>query len=677
MFDYLLHGVLVCLDPVNLLAMLLSVPLGIVVGALPGFGAATGLVLVLPLTYTLEPGTAFVIMTGIYLGCEYGGCISAILINTPGTAAAIVTAFDGNPMARQGKAREALLYSNTASFSGGMLGGLAILLLMPLLGNFVLKFGAGEVFLLAGIGLFLVGSISRGDMLKGIVSAALGLFFTLFGTESVTGFSRFDFDVPILVGGLPIIAAMLAMFAVPQMLELGLSARRDAEQIRFGATGMRENFNLFLHILKDVYARQKMNILRSSLFGVLIGIIPGVGASVASMAAYGSAKKSSSEPEKFGAGIADGVVASESANNALVGGSLIPVLSLGIPGSPAAAIYMGAIFLHGMVPGPNFLIKQGDLVYTLIAAVFFCSVVQLIVGALCISSLANILKVPASRLFAVVLAICCIGTYVSRGLEFDIGFFIALGIVSFFLALLGFNMGALVLGAFLGNTMEIALNEIIAISPAMGGVIPYFFTRPIALGMLACVMLYSLWLLARFIMSVRCREDAPDAPACQAPGSWRGMRGWDMLTSFALLCLALFFFAEASAYPASARRFPQIVLIVIMLCALLGMGKCLFFGRLYAGRDNGPFHNLKWKRLAVLSGSLIAYYALMTTLGFYCATVLLALATCWVLELWDKGRAPDGRECLGIAVFSLLAGAGVYIIFTLLFGISMPVGLLM
>lgn len=676
MLDYLLHGLLVCLEPINLLAMLLSVPLGIIVGALPGFGAATGLVLVLPLTYTLEPGTAFVIMTGIYLGCEYGGCISAILINTPGTAAAIVTAFDGNPMAKHGKAREALLYSNTASFSGGILGGLAVLLLMPILGNFVLKFGAGEVFLLAAIGLFLVGSISKGDMFKGVVSAALGLFFTLFGTESVTGFSRFDFNIPILIGGLPIIAAMLAMFAVPQMIEVGLAAHRNQEQISFGSTGMKDNFHLFLRIFKEVYARQKMNLLRSSLFGVIIGIIPGVGASVASMAAYGSAKKASKEPEKFGTGTADGVVASESANNALVGGSLIPVVSLGIPGSPAAAIYMGAIFLHGMVPGPNFLIKQGDLVYTLIAAIFFCSIVQLIIGALSITSLANILKVSASRLFSVVLAICCIGTYVSRGLEFDIEFFIILGLASFFLVLMGFNMGALVLGAFLGNTMEVSLNEILAISPAMGGVVPYFMTRPIALGMLACILLYSLWLLYRFIRSARCREEEPDAPACQAPGSWRGMRGWDMAICLTLFLLSVFFWVEAQQYPITARRFPQLVLAVIILCSLFGMGKCLFFGNLYAGREVGPFHALDWKRVGILSGALIIYCVLIVTLGFYASTLVLALSTCWILEIWDKGHIPNRRESVRIVLFSILSTLAVYIIFTMLFGINMPAGIL-
>ena len=216
MLDLIVQGILTCLSPVNLLAMLLSVPLGIMVGCLPGFGAATGLVLVLPMTYSMEPSTAFVALTGIYLGAEYGGSISAILLNTPGTAAAVVTSFDGHQMARRGKARDALLISNIASFSGGMFGGLCMLLFMPLLGSFVLEFGAGEIFVLSAAGLLLVGSVTRGNRIKGIISVGLGLLFTFVGADGVTGVSRFDFDIPILVGGLPLIAGLLAMFATPR-----------------------------------------------------------------------------------------------------------------------------------------------------------------------------------------------------------------------------------------------------------------------------------------------------------------------------------------------------------------------------------------------------------------------------------------------------------------------------
>ena len=307
MLELIGQALLSCLEPVNILTMFISVTIGIVIGALPGFGAATGLVLVLPLTYSIDPSTAFIALTGIYLGAEYGGSISSILINTPGTTAAVITAFDGYPLAQRGHAREALLLSNVASFSGGCFGGFMMLLCMPILGKFVLKFGAGEIFILAAIGLLLVGSIARGNMLKGIASAGLGLFFTLFGADSINGVSRFDFDVPILIGGLPLIGGMLGMFAVPQMINLALSAHIRQEKVEFGDCTISANFSMFRKCVAAIYPKMLGIVARSGLFGVLIGIVPGVGAAVASMAAYTSARKYSSHPEEFGKGAKEGM----------------------------------------------------------------------------------------------------------------------------------------------------------------------------------------------------------------------------------------------------------------------------------------------------------------------------------------------------------------------------------
>ena len=496
MLDLIVQGILTCLSPVNLLAMLLSVPLGIMVGCLPGFGAATGLVLVLPMTYSMEPSTAFVALTGIYLGAEYGGSISAILLNTPGTAAAVVTSFDGHQMARRGKARDALLISNIASFSGGMFGGLCMLLFMPLLGSFVLEFGAGEIFVLSAAGLLLVGSVTRGNRIKGIISVGLGLLFTFVGADGVTGVSRFDFDIPILVGGLPLIAGLLAMFAIPQMLDVAMSPRQDTTKIHMGDGGLRDNMGMFARYLRKIYRCYPLNILRSSLFGVIIGIIPGVGAAVSSMAAYSAAKKASKHPEEFGNGAEEGIVAPESANNALVGGSLIPVLSLGIPGSAAAALYMGAIFMHGMTPGPNFLANEGGTVYMIIMALFVCAAVQLLLGLLSIGSLAHILRVPVYRLFPGVLVICAIGAYVVRGLQLDIQVFVGFGFLAYLLIRIGFNCGAFALGFILGPMVERSLLEAWSLA-SVKGFLPYIMSRPMAQGMLACLLAYAVFHFCR------------------------------------------------------------------------------------------------------------------------------------------------------------------------------------
>lgn len=674
MFELIVQGILTCLSPINILAMLISVPFGIIVGCLPGFGAATGLVLVLPMTYGMEPSTAFVALTGIYLGAEYGGSISAILINTPGTAAAVITAFDGHTMALQGKARDALLISNIASFSGGLIGGLMMLLFMPILGNFVLKFGAGEVFVMAAVGLLLVGVVTKGNRLKGIISVGLGLMFTFVGADGVSGFSRFDFNIPILIGGLPLIAGLLAMFAIPQMLDVALGPKPDTSSVKLEDHGIRGNLHMFRKYLGRCYREQPGNILRSGIIGVIIGIIPGVGAAVASMASYAAAKKADKHPEEFGKGYMAGIAAPESSNNALVGGSLIPVLSLGIPGSPAAALYMGAIFLHGMTPGPNFLIKEADLVYLLIMAVFLCSLVQLLVGAFTISSFANILKVPATRLFPSVIAVCCIGAYVVRTLDFDIDFFIVLGIISYVLSRLGFNMGAIVLGAFLAPTMESSLIEALNISPAMGGLIPYFETRPIAMAMLAMLAAYLLYVIVSSIRHARTCRESQEFPGECLPAAWSGERGTDLALFILLFIGAAVFLSMTTAFPEKSRIMPTITFCVIMVCCVIGMIQCIFFSKVYSGRNTSPLKLIPWKKLLVIGAIMILYLPLMGLVGFYPATVPYVIVNSMIIRRW-QGYEVNGKALLKETVFAVIFTVVIYLVFTVIFQSPMPVPL--
>ena len=674
MFELIVQGVLTCLSPINILAMLISVPFGIIVGCLPGFGAATGLVLVLPMTYGMDPATAFVALTGIYIGAEYGGSISAILINTPGTAAAVITAFDGHAMAVQGKARDALLISNIASFSGGLIGGLMMLLFMPILGNFVLKFGAGEVFVMAAVGLLLVGVVTKGNRIKGIISVCLGLMFTFVGADGVSGFSRFDFNIPILIGGLPLIAGLLAMFAIPQMLEVALGPKPDTSTVKLEDHGIRGNLRIFKKYLGRCYREQPGNILRSGIIGVIIGIIPGVGAAVASMASYAAAKKADKHPENFGKGYMPGIAAPESANNALVGGSLIPVLSLGIPGSPAAALYMGAIFLHGMTPGPNFLIKEADLVYLLIMAVFLCSLVQLLVGAFTISSFANILKVPTTRLFPSVIAVCCIGAYVVRTLDFDIDFFIILGIISYILSRLGFNMGAIVLGAFLSPSMESALVEALNIAPAMGGLIPYFQTRPIALCMLGMVGLYLLYVIISSIRQARVCRESEEFPGECLPSEWRGERGTDLGIFIIVFIAAAIFLSMTTVFPEKSRILPTIAFCTTMVCCVLGAIQCIFFSKVYSGRNTSPLALIPWKKLVILGAVMVLYLPLMNLIGFYPATVPYILINAMIIRRWH-GYEVNAKAVFKEAVFAVIFTVTIYLIFTVIFQSPMPLPL--
>ena len=264
----------------------------------------------------------------------------------------------------------------------------------------------------------------------------------------------------------------------------------------FEKNSFRDNVREFKKIFHLLFTRMKKLLVRSGLYGAIIGIVPGVGASVATMAAYSSAKQASAHPEKFGSGAEEGIAAAECANNALVGGAYIPVLALGIPGSPAAAILMAAIFMHGMTPGPNFLANEGGTVYMIIMALFVCAAVQLLLGLLSIGSLAHILRVPVYRLFPGVLVICAIGAYVVRGLQLDIQVFVGFGFLAYLLIRIGFNCGAFALGFILGPMVERSLLEAWSLA-SVKGFLPYIMSRPMAQGMLACLLAYAVFHFCR------------------------------------------------------------------------------------------------------------------------------------------------------------------------------------
>lgn len=672
MFDVMLTAALSCFSPLNFLAIALSTALGIIMGALPGFGATTGLIIVLPLTYSMEPGTALITLTGVYVGAEYGGSISSILLNTPGTAGAVVTCFDGFPMAQKGKPREALFISNIASFSGGIVGGLVMLLFMPLMARFALKFGAGEILVFSVMGLLLVGIISKGDPFKGIFSAALGVLLTCVGIDPFYGLPRFDFDNMFLAGGFPIVPIMLGFFSTPYMIVIALEtlSHTKKEEITFEDPGMRDNVRLFFSIMRDMYARMKWLLVKSGLFGVGIGAIPGVGGNVATMVAYSSAKASSKHPEEFGTGIVEGIAAPESSNNGIVGGSLIPVLTLGIPGTASAAIFMGAIFMHGMVPGPNFMVKQADLVYLIIMAIFVCALMQLAMGILTIGHLTRLLRVPAGKLFPAVIVVCCIGSYVVRGQMWDIYTFLISGIIVFLINHIGFNAAACMLGMLLGNCTELSLLEAMTLGKAVGGLVPYFLTRPIALAMLAMLLIY---IGRRLVKSLRSRPDCaanPQAVEC-IPGTWKGMRGCDL--AFSVICLALVGRLYVVSYEVADIQvlFPRIILGISAASLLLLLIKSLFMPWAYYGCTESPFAVLPWGKLLVLSAPFFIYIAGISYIGFYTSSIFFTIFCTMLIDYWKEGKLTRRSIVINIA-YSVLLNIICYIIFKYLFLVNMP-----
>lgn len=669
--DVILAGLSNCLNPVVILTLFASVLLGIVIGALPGFGAATGLVILLPFTYHVAPNIALVALVGVYMGAEYGGSISSILLNTPGTGGAVVTCFDGHPLAQQGKAREALLISNIASCFGGLMGGLVMLLFLPLLAKFAFLFGGGEIFLLAVLGLTLVGSLTKGSTLKGIASVAFGILLAMVGTDAVSGVARFYFGQKFLISELPMIPVMLGLFSVPYLLKNATEKQEQGQQIQFGAVTLKNNLVLFRNIAVLLMGKMKTLLLRSSLIGTIVGIIPGVGGAVATFLSYTVAKGVSKEPEQFGKGAYEGVAAPEATNNGIVGGSLIPVLSLGIPGSPAAAVFMSAIFMQGMIPGPKFMSEQAPLVYTIVIAVLLAALAQLFYGAFTIGFLSNILKIPVHYLVPSTIVICCIGAYAVRGLNFDICLFMIFGFLGFFFMKLDFNLAAIILGFILGSTLEISLIEAITISSAKAGLLQYFLARPISIAIFGILVLYVGY---NAIKAWRQKQTA-EKKAMNRIAGWHGMRLYDLLLGLGGLGGCGFLYVqEVLHFPKLSALFPSLALLVITICCVLLLGKSIS-NRAYTEQDRNPFTGVDCERFLVIAAFMILYVFAAVQIGFFVASfVFTCLCTLYLHR--KAAKTISGKQKGFHFAYAVLFNLSVYLIFVVAFALDLPAKIL-
>jgi len=484
MTDQILVGLANALSWQGLGLIVLGVLLGMFGGALPGISASVSIALILPLTFTLDPTSALILLGAIYMAAEFGGSISAVLLNTPGTPAAICTAIDGYPLAQQGRAREAISVAVVGSSIGGVLGVLVLLFFTPTLARWSLAFGAPETFWLAIAGLATVCTLTAKSFAKGVVMAAFGLWLSTVGIHPVSGYSRFTMGYYQLEGGVHLIPAILGFFAVAQMLAL-VSERKDlvAKLPRqAGAAGL---------ALARAIARPFL-VIRSSVIGVVIGILPGAGASIASFISYGEAKRASKDPDSFGDGNPDGILAAESANNAMVGGSLVPLLALGIPGSASAAILYGSLTINGIVPGPRLFVEYSDVAYGFIVALLPVCLTMLVMGLLMMPLYALILRIKVAHIVPAVLVLTIIGAYAVRNTFYDVYVAFACGILGFFLIRLGYAIAPLILGLVLGPLVEESFTRSVAIAQVQGSVWEYFFTRPISIVLIAITALIVL-----------------------------------------------------------------------------------------------------------------------------------------------------------------------------------------
>lgn len=478
MVENLLVGLTALLSPMNLIYMVIGTVLGIMAGSVPGLSATMAISLLVPVTFVMEPLSGLAMLAGIYNGGMFGGSISSILFNVPGAASAAVTAFDGHPMTKKGQSARALQLAVLASFIGGTLSVLALLLLAPALAEVVLMFGPAEYFWVAVFGLSIVVSLSSQSIIKGLLSGLLGLLAAQVGMDPVTAFPRFTFDNIYLSGGFLLTAVLLGMFSVPEAISLLEKNTKvaQAEQIKSD-----EKVKLF-----SCFRPFWLDYLISSICGIVIGIIPAAGGNIASFVSYDIAKKRSKHPELFGTGIPEGVIASEAANNGCTGGSFVPLLTMGIPGSPAAAAIMGAFMVHGLILGPQLFTGNPDVVYGLMWAMFITNFIMLFAGFYGAKAFRRALSLPQEVLAPLILVFCVLGVYSMRGYLFDVGVMLGFGVLAFFMKKFGYSSPAFILGFILSSLVETNLLRTLKIS---NNSISGFFNSPLSMLMIAITVL--------------------------------------------------------------------------------------------------------------------------------------------------------------------------------------------
>jgi len=445
-----------------------------------------GIVLALPFTFDMQVSEGLILLGSVYAGATYGGAVSAILIKTPGAPANIATMFDGFPMAQKGEASEALTLSVICSSIGGIFGVLCLIFLSPQLAKIALRFGPAERFWVIMFAMTVIVSLSSGNMLKGLIAGLFGLFLGTIGLDPILGTQpRFLFGSDYFIGGINVVCALIGYFAFSQGISFFEKGIQEQEKLRY-----KPKKRLLWPLLKTLFKKYKWNTLRSSLIGTIIGIIPGAGGNVASIISYNEAKRFSSRPEAFGNGEWGGVIASETANNATEGGALIPLLTLGIPGSPAAAVFLAGLVIHGIWPGPVLFTHHLDTVYTLFVGLIMAQIAMLLLGHFGAKYFALILNVPRNLLGIMIIILCLFGSYsISNTMEGVAVMFIT-GIMGYFGEKIDIPPAPVVIGLILSTEAEKAFLESLQIGQAHGSIFYYFFSSSL------CVILILLSVLS-------------------------------------------------------------------------------------------------------------------------------------------------------------------------------------
>jgi len=486
--DQLMVGFMTIMEPMNFLSVFVGVLGGMIIGAMPGLTAPMGVALLIPFTYGMQPVPAITMLVSLYCGATFGGSIAAILVHAPGTPAAAATTFDGYPLAQKGQAGKALGMACISSALGGLFSVVALILLAPVLAEIAIKFGPPEYFALAVFGLSMISSLGSRSVVKNLLGGTIGVFIACVGMDSISGFSRYDFGLTHLMDGISFIPVMIGLFAATEVF-------RQAE-IGIRKIVVDRKISGLLPTWKEIKS-VKTTLVRSSLIGTFIGILPAEGGTVASFIGYNEAKRFSKTPEKFGTGCLEGIAGPECANNAATGGAMIPTMALGIPGSGTTAVILGALLVHGMRPGPLLFLQHTNVVYAVFIGMFLANLMFLGLGLGGAKIFSQILRVPNYVLSPIILVLCVVGTYALHNNMADVWIMLVCGLIGYKMKAYGFAAAPIVLGLVLGELIEISLRRSLIVFDNNPFV---FFTRPWSLAFIIltvvglCMPLITSWI---------------------------------------------------------------------------------------------------------------------------------------------------------------------------------------
>ena len=478
----LMQGFAVALQPMNLLWCLLGVALGTVIGVMPGLGPPATIAMLLPLTFLMNPASAMIMLAGIYYGANYGGSTTSILLNVPGESASVATCVDGYQMARNGRAGAALGIAAIASFIAGTVGVLGLMLIAPPLARMALAFSSPEYFALMALGLAMVVLLAGRSLVKALLAMLVGLWLAGIGTDLFSQTSRFTFGQMELLSGIDFVVVAIGVFAIGEVLA-NMEGREALRALSF-PKGLR-NLLPTAQDLKD----SRFAFANGSIVGFLIGVLPGAGSTIASFISYGIEKAVSRRPEEFGKGVVEGVAAPEGANNAETGGALIPMLTLGIPGSSTTAVLLAALVLWGFKPGPLFIPENPALFWGLVASMYIGNLMLLVLNMPLVPLFAQVLRTPAYILYPIILGIALVGVYSASGSLFDVWLLAGFGLVGYLMRKLDYPSAPLILGLVLGGAMERALRQSLMMSD---GAVSILVSRPVSAVMLSLAALVLL-----------------------------------------------------------------------------------------------------------------------------------------------------------------------------------------